>query len=38
MLKKLDNEKIISEIKENGYSILENFFDTQDLDFISLEA
>jgi ectoine hydroxylase-related dioxygenase (phytanoyl-CoA dioxygenase family) len=34
MLKKLDNEKIISEIKENGYSILENFFDTQDLDFI----
>ena len=34
MINDLDNLKIISEIKENGYSIIENFYDKNDLDFL----
>jgi len=34
MLENLNNEKIISGIKENGYSVIENFYDKKDLDFL----
>ena len=34
MQKNLDNLKIISEIKENGYAVIENFYDKKDLDFL----
>ena len=31
MLKKLDNKKILSEIEDNGFSIIENYFDNEDV-------
>ena len=34
MLKKLDNKKILNEINENGFSIIENYFDKPDLKII----
>lgn len=34
MLKKLDNDKILNELKENGVSIIENYLDKQDLNEI----